>query len=278
MKVILHGTRGAYPTSTPHNRRYGGDTPCIEVIFGDERLVVDAGTGIIGIDWEHFDPDKRLDILLTHLHMDHIQGLGFCKPLFDPKREVHIWGPKNGTYSLSTRLNRFLSPPLFPVVLRDIPSQPEIHELGQSEIKIGPFTIQSDYVVHPGPTLGYRISCGGKALTYIPDHEPMIGTDELYEDDRWISGYDLAYETDLLIHDSQYERQEYIKGKIGWGHSCMTICSEFASRSKVGKLVFFHHDPAHNDEHRTKMFDDFMADKDYPFPIELAVQGEEIEI
>ena len=277
MKVILHGTRGAYPTSTPDNQKYGGDTPCIEVIHGDERLVIDAGTGIIGIDWNQYNPSERLDILLTHLHMDHIQGLGFCKPLFDTNREVHIWGPMGGTYPLSTRLNRFLSPPLFPVVLRDIPSQPQIHELGKSEIQIGPFQIRSDFVVHPGPTLGFRISCEGKTLTYIPDHEPMIGKTELYSDDRWVSGLDLAYESDLLIHDSQYGKEEYLK-KIGWGHSCMTISAEFATRAKVGRLVFFHHDPGHNDHFRAQMFDNFMIFKKYPFPIELAVQGQEIEI
>ncbi|MBT8235516.1 MAG: MBL fold metallo-hydrolase [Bacteroidia bacterium] len=277
MKVILHGTRGAYPTSTPDNQKYGGDTPCIELIHNDDRLIIDAGTGIIGIDWNQYDPTKRLDILLTHLHMDHIQGLGFCKPLFDPNREVHIWGPGGSIYSLQTRLNRFLSPPLFPVVLRDIPSQPEIHELSNTKIELGPFTVHSSFIIHPGPTLGYRVTCDGKSLTYIPDHEPMIGRTKLYDDDSWVSGFDLAYETDLLIHDSQYENEEYIR-KIGWGHSSMQISAEFAARTKAGRLVFFHHDPAHNDQHRSSTFEAFMSKNSFDFPIELAVQGQEIEI
>ncbi len=277
MKIILHGTRGAYPTSTPDNQKYGGDTPCIELIYKDNRLIIDAGTGIIGIDWSQYDPKKRLDILLTHLHMDHIQGLGFCKPLFDPNREVHIWGPGGSAYLLQTRLNRFLSPPLFPVVLRDIPSQPEIHELANSKIELGPFTVHSSFIIHPGSTLGYRVDCGGKSLTYIPDHEPMIGKLKLYDDDSWVSGFDLAYETDLLIHDSQYDNEEYMK-KIGWGHSSMQICAEFATRTKAGRLVFFHHDPSHSDDHRTQTFDSFMSKNSYDFPIELAVQGREIEV
>ncbi|NND15593.1 MAG: MBL fold metallo-hydrolase [Eudoraea sp.] len=277
MKVILHGTRGAYPTSTPNNQHYGGDTPCIEIIHNEERLIIDAGTGIIGIDWSQYDPSKRLDILLTHLHMDHIQGLGFCKPLFDPNREVHIWGPHGSTYSLSTRLNRFLSPPLFPVVLRDIPSQPEIHELNTSSFELGSFKIRSSFVIHPGPTLGYRIECEGKSVTYIPDHEPMIGQGDLYSDNRWVSGYDLAKETDLLIHDSQYCCDEY-QSKIGWGHSSMDICANFAARTKAGRLVFFHHDPAHSDKHRTFTFESFMKENSFDFPIELAVQGQEIEL
>lgn len=277
MKVILHGTRGAYPTSTPDNQKYGGDTPCIEIIHNEERLIVDAGTGIIGIDWDQYDPKKRLDIFLTHLHMDHIQGLGFCKPLFDPNREIHIWGPGGSIYSLQTRLTRFLSPPLFPVILRDIPSQPEIHELAKTTVEIGPFKVSSSFIIHPGPTLGYRIACGDKTLTYIPDHEPMIGYNTLYDDDKWVSGFDLAYETDLLIHDSQYESDEYLK-KIGWGHSSMQISAEFASRTKAGRLIFFHHDPAHNDEHISNTFKSFMAKNSFDFPIEMAIQGKEIEV
>jgi phosphoribosyl 1,2-cyclic phosphodiesterase len=277
MKVILHGTRGAYPTSTPDNQKYGGDTPCIEIIHNNERLIIDAGTGIIGIDWNKYDPKKRLDILLTHLHMDHIQGLGFCKPLFDPNRKVHIWGPGGSIYPLQTRLTRFLSPPLFPVILRDIPSQPIIHELGKSNLEIGSFKVSSTFIIHPGPTLGYRISCGGKTLTYIPDHEPMIGQLKLYDDDKWVSGFDLAFETDLLIHDSQYESDEYMQ-KVGWGHSSIQICAEFASRTKAGRLILFHHDPAHSDDHRTAAFESFMAKNSFDFPIELAVQGKEIEV
>ena len=113
MKVKLNGTRGAYPTSSANTQKYGGNTSCIEVIDGANRLIVDAGTGILEIDFDTFYQSDRIDILLTHLHMDHIQGLAFCKPLFNPNKEVHIWGPGGSTEPLKTRLNQFLSPHSF---------------------------------------------------------------------------------------------------------------------------------------------------------------------
>src|SRR6476660_2971635 len=118
MKVTLRGTRGSMANAGPDTVRYGGNTSCVEV-RGDEGtvLVLDAGTGILGLgDALPYAP--RIDILLTHLHMDHIQGLGFFKPLFRPDVEVHIWGPPSVTLSMRERLARYLSPPLFPVRIR----------------------------------------------------------------------------------------------------------------------------------------------------------------
>ncbi len=277
MKVKLHGTRGAYPTSSENNQRYGGNTSCIEVINDKERIIVDAGTGILGIDFDTFYNDDRIDILLTHLHMDHIQGLAFCKPLFKPNKEVHIWGPGGSPESLQARLNRFLSPPLFPIALREIPSKLSIRELPNTTFSIGNFNISSEYISHPGPTVGYRIQCGSKVVSYLPDHEPVIGKLHLFPEDDWVSGFDLAYKSDLLIHDSQYSEKEY-KSKVGWGHSSLEIAAELCARTDAKRLVLFHHDPGHSDEERTQMFEEFKEKVHYDFPIELAVQGHEIEI
>src|SRR6185436_9337957 len=117
----------------------------------------------------------RVDILLTHLHMDHIQGLGFFAPLYRPDIDVHVWGPASTTLSLRTRLTRYLSPPLFPVHLRDLPCQITLHEVPCGDFDIGPFRISSALVCHPGPTVGYRISTDEASLAYIPDHEPGLG-------------------------------------------------------------------------------------------------------
>lgn len=277
MKVILHGTRGAYPTSSERNRKLGGNTSCIEVVHGEERIIVDAGTGIIGIDFDTFYNADRIDILLTHLHMDHIQGLAFCRPLFNPSKEVHIWGPGGSPESLQARLNRFMSPPLFPIALRDLPSKLLIQELPNTAFKIGNFKILAEFISHPGPTVGYRIECNSKTVTYIPDHEPVIGKLHLYPEDEWVSGFKLAHRSDLLIHDSQYGKEEYLK-KVGWGHGSLDIAAEFCDRAKAKKLVLFHHDPAHSDEERTRMYKDMIQRTNYAFPIELAVQGQEIEV
>ncbi|MGB5404756.1 MBL fold metallo-hydrolase [Robiginitalea sp.] len=277
MRVRLHGTRGAYPTSSVENQTYGGNTPCIEVIDGSQRMILDAGTGILEIDFNRDYPEKRIDIFLTHLHMDHIQGLAFCKPLFTPGKEVHIWGPGGSSEPLIHRLNRFLSPPLFPIPLRDVPSKLEVHELSEESFTFGDFKVTTEFISHPGPTLGYRVQSASKTLTYIPDHEPIIGKEHLYTTDEWISGYDLALHADLLIHDSQYSKEEY-PNKIGWGHSSLEMAAEFCSRTQAKRLILFHHDPAHPDTVRTQMFEDFMRDTSYSFPMELAVQGREIEI
>ena len=104
MKIKLHGTRGAYPTSSKETQKLGVNTSCIEIIDESERLILDAGTGILEIDFDSYAASKRVDILLTHLHMDHIQGLGFFKPIFDPQKEIHIWGPGGSSYPLKDRL------------------------------------------------------------------------------------------------------------------------------------------------------------------------------
>lgn len=277
MRIKLHGTRGAYPTSSKETQKLGGNTPCIELIEGKERLILDAGTGILNIDFDSYYTSDRVDILLTHLHMDHIQGLGFFKPIFDPSKEVHIWGPGGSSYPLKERLNSFLSPPLFPVMLRDIPSKLVIHELPNESFQLGSFTITSKFVCHPGPTVGFRIEVASKSFAYIPDHEPMLSSSHLFNEDNWISGFDLSANADLLVHDSQYSKEEY-RNKVGWGHCSMKMAAELALRVKAKHLVMFHHDPAQTDADRVKLFKEFMSKHNHDFPIELAVQGHEIEI
>ncbi|MBC2838451.1 MBL fold metallo-hydrolase [Robiginitalea sp. SC105] len=277
MKVKLHGTRGSYPVSTAQNQKYGGNTPCVEVTEGRQRIIMDAGTGILGIDFGAYQDSDRIDIFLTHLHMDHIQGLAFCKPLFNPNQKIVIWGPADSEESLKTRLNRFLSPPLFPIPLRDIPSQLEICEMPNQAVEVGPFRILSEYISHPGPTLGYRVESGGKVLTYMPDHEPTIGRQGLYPEDEWVSGFDLAANADLLIHDSQYDAGEY-QQKFGWGHSSLDMAVEYAERTGVKKLVLFHHDPNHSDAQLDEMFRAIVQNRSLDFSVEMAVQGAEIAV
>ena len=276
MKVALKGVRGSIPTSGAETSYFGGNTSCIVVSEGDGFLVLDGGSGIQKV---HL-PDaavKRVDILLTHLHLDHIQGLGFFSPLFDPSMEVHIWGPASASQSLHSRLSRYLSPPLFPVLIWELPAKLTLHDIENSSFQIGPFTIESRYIIHPGPTVGFRITGQHSVLTYIPDHEPALGLKGLFQDKKWISGYDLAAKADLLLHDAQFTTPEY-QGKKGWGHSSMEDSIKFASLAEVKYLLLTHHDPLHNDNQLREIFAELQKSISCPFPFEPAREGMEFEL
>jgi phosphoribosyl 1,2-cyclic phosphodiesterase len=248
MRVSLFGTRGSVAAPGAETARYGGNTSSIEVRHDDGTvLVLDAGTGIRPLAAKLRPDIARIDILLTHLHMDHIQGLGFFAPLYNPAIDVHIWGPGSSTLSLGGRLARYLSPPLFPVHLRDLP-RVTCHHVPRPAFEVGPFRIRASLVCHPGPTVGYRIETAGGTLAYLPDHEPALGLrDGRWLEPEWTSGFDLASGVDLLIHDAQYTDEEY-EQRIGWGHSTYGQLCEFAARTSVKRLVPFHHDPSHDDE------------------------------
>jgi len=186
-------------------------------------------------------------ILLTHLHMDHLQGLGFFRPLFHPDVDVHVYGPSSPVSSLADRIATYLSPPLFPVRLVDLPARLTFHDASEAPITIGSATIRAAKVTHQGPTVGYRIEERGASLAYLPDHEPALGVRLEEQPASWISGSDLARDVDVLFHDTQYFDDEY-SDHVGWGHSATAHTVEFARKSGVGTLVLFHHDPYHTDD------------------------------
>jgi phosphoribosyl 1,2-cyclic phosphodiesterase len=244
--VQLWGTRGSLAAPGPETVAYGGNTACVEVKSRDGNvLVLDAGTGIRRLG-ATLDGQGRIDILLSHLHADHIQGLGFFAPLFEVGREIHIWGPRSSTMDLRARLARYLSAPLFPVHLRELQSRLTLHDVPLESFEIQGVRIDPALIIHPGPTLAYRLSEGGEALVYMSDHEPALGSTGLPESAAWTSGLGLAAGCNLLIHDSQYTNDEY-RDHVGWGHSSIGQAIEFAQRAGVHRLVTFHHDPGHGD-------------------------------
>lgn len=248
MQLTLFGTRGSLAASGAETVRYGGNTSTVEVRENNGTvLVLDAGTGIRRLGTQVPPNTGRIDIFLTHLHMDHIQGLGFFGPLYNPGIDIHIWGPASSTFSLEARLSRYLSPPLFPVHLRDLP-RVTCHHVPGPPFDIGPFHIRTSLVCHPGPTVGFRIKGDGGTAVYLPDHEPALGLrDGRWLTPEWTSGYDLAAGADLLIHDAQYTDEEY-QQRIGWGHSTYRHAFEFAAQVGAKEIVPFHHDPSHDDE------------------------------
>ncbi|MBI1801041.1 MAG: MBL fold metallo-hydrolase [Chloroflexi bacterium] len=248
MSVTLWGTRGSLAAPGPETARYGGNTSCVAVEGRlGSVLVLDAGTGVRRLGVSLPTSLKRVDILLTHLHMDHIIGLGFFALLRREGVDVHIWGPTSTTLSLRSRLNRYLSPPLFPVFLRDLEAQVTFHEVPAGHFEIGEFEITSALVCHPDPTVGYRVCSDGAVLTYLPDHEPALGSMQFPLSDDWTSGHALAAGADLLIHDAQYNREEY-EARVGWGHSSFDQAFAFAALTEVKHFVPFHHDPSHSDD------------------------------
>lgn len=248
MQVTLWGTRGSLATPDTEMARYGGNTSCVGVVGREGTfLVLDAGTGIRRLAASIPASVRRVDILLTHLHMDHIQGLGFFAPLYDPGMEVHIWGPGSAVLRLKARLMRYLSPPLFPVNISELACKLVVHDIPSGDCQIGEFCVSTALVCHPGPTVGYRITAPEAVLAYLPDHEPALAAPRFPCLPReWTSGGTLAAGADLLIHDSQYSAAEY-PGHCGWGHSSLHHTLDFGTLTGVRELVPFHHDPGHTD-------------------------------
>ncbi|HSO98753.1 MAG TPA: MBL fold metallo-hydrolase [Solirubrobacteraceae bacterium] len=248
MKLKVWGARGSIPAPGPETMRYGGNTSCAEVTLSDgSTLILDAGTGIRNLGLALPRVEQPVHILLTHLHLDHIQGLMFFAPCFRPESEIVIWGPASPEASLRDRIARYISAPLAPVEVRELPSLVSFREADVVEWEIGPARIRAESVSHRGPTLGYRIEDAGTSLCYIPDHEPGLGAPLDGCEDQWISGFDLARGADLLVHDCQYTDEEY-RQHLGWGHCPVSDALAFGRRVEAQRMLLFHHDPLHSDD------------------------------
>lgn len=273
MRATLRGTRGSVGRAGAMTVRYGGDTSSVEVVSDDgTTIVLDAGSGIVHVAEPGPGP---LHVFLTHLHMDHIQGLGFFRPLFDPTVEVHLWGPVS-VRPLADRLARYLSPPLFPVRLRDLP-EVVVHDLPPGSVDVGPFHVDADFVIHPGQTYGYRVTVDDRSLGYLPDHEPALGRGSVPDDPRWTSGYELARGADLLLHDAQYAEDEYAH-RAGWGHSTIDQAVDFAEMVGANRLVTFHHEPDHSDEQIDRLHDEIRQRRDLAVSLDPGLAGASFDL
>ena len=248
MEATIWGCRGSLAAPGAATVRYGGNTSCVELRLADGTLVVlDAGTGIRALGRTLVDHEGPIHILLTHLHLDHLEGLGFFAPFWSPAAELHIWGPRSPLRTLEERISRYLSPPLFPLKVADSPAQLHFHDVPDEPWQLGSATIAAGEVVHPGPTVGYRLEEGGVTLAYIPDHEPALGVDFDEVAPEWLSGHGIAAGADVLLHDAQLTEDEYAV-RVGWGHSSVEAAVGFARSAGVERLVLFHHDPMRADD------------------------------
>ena len=246
MRLKIWGCRGSVPTPGPSTVKDGGNTSCVALRPDDDTLLIlDAGTGIRELGKRLNGLPKDVHILLTHLHLDHIEGLRFFAPLWRRETSLTIWGPASPVRTLRDRIRVLLSPPLFPIHLGDVPARLTFRD-APAEMELGAARITSQRVQHPGPTVGYRIQVDGRTLAYIPDHEPALGLDLETVGPDWVSGIELAEGADWLLHDAQYFEEEY-PALVGWGHSSVAHAVTVARHAEARRLVLFHHDPAHDD-------------------------------
>jgi phosphoribosyl 1,2-cyclic phosphodiesterase len=248
MRVRIWGCRGSVPTPGAETVRYGGNTSCVEVTLDDGAvLVLDAGTGIRCLGSDLMERGTlQFHLLLTHLHLDHLEGLRFFEPLWDARACVDIWGPPSPVSSLRDRIARAFSPPLVPLELKDVPARVAFHDVPRDPWTLDGASLRAELVVHPGPTVGFRIETASASFAYIPDHEPALVGAIAGTPRDWISGASLAAGVDLLLHDAQYFEDEY-EQRIGWGHSSVADAVAYADAVGAHRLLLFHHEPLHGD-------------------------------
>jgi phosphoribosyl 1,2-cyclic phosphodiesterase len=236
--------RGSIPTPGPGTVRYGGNTSCVEVRCGDEIIILDAGTGLrplgLALLAEFKNKPVNLTLLITHTHWDHIQGLPFFAPIYNPRCRLRILGCQGSRDSLLQALTGQMESTYFPVPFAKLPSNIEIEELKDFTFDIGPVLVRAQRANHPGLCVGYRLFSPDGRVAYFPDTEPRLSGD-----DRDM--IEFIRDADVLILDSQYDRAEY-KTHIGWGHGCVDDSVTLALTAGVKKLCLFHHDSVHNDK------------------------------
>jgi len=279
MIVRVWGARGSLSAPGPATVGYGGNTSCVEIEFADgTTLILDAGSGIRELGQRIAERDPGLlYICLTHLHLDHVEGLGFFEPLWTPGWKLHFWGPPSATTTLQDRVARYLSPPLFPVGLAEAPAEVVFEDVPREPWRLGSAVIEAEAVEHRGPTVGYRIDDEGRVLVYLPDHEPYL-TAALDDERKWVSGWALAAGADLLLHDSQYTEEEYAQ-RLGWGHSSVNQAAVFSRAAGVRQLGMFHHDPMRSDHELEELYDQVAeAVRDSQEPPLIAREGLQIAL
>jgi phosphoribosyl 1,2-cyclic phosphodiesterase len=243
MNVTFWGVRGAIPTPQRENLDFGGQTPCVEIDVEGKRIVLDAGTGLRQLGYRMLSGlgQERLneDILLSHFHWDHVQGIPYFAPFF--QNSILRFYSLLPVESLHATLSTLMAAPFFPLALDAAAATKEFLQFKPyGPFEIGPYLIRPFPLRHPQGCTGFRIECRGHVVVYATDHEQGDA-----ESDAILLEH--ASGADLLIADAQYTPEEYPQ-RIGWGHSTWLEAAELAKRAKVKRLVLFHHDPLRDDD------------------------------
>ena len=259
MKLRFWGVRGSAAVPGSATLEFGGNTSCVELEGAGDAIFFDGGTGIRAAGLRV--TAGRVHVFLTHFHWDHIQGIPFFAPLYDPSKHVTFYAP----YPARQVLEGLMSAPYFPVEFGSLPAKVELVEL-QSSVELGTVTVRAIEVNHPQGACAYRVD-GAASFVYAPDREhgdPRL--DQLFLDE--VRG------ATALVVDSQYTREEYETHR-GWGHSTWLESARVAREAGVQSLVLFHHDPSHSDDvlrriesdARREFADSFMAKEGWAFEL-----------
>ncbi|HEU5055737.1 MAG TPA: MBL fold metallo-hydrolase [Kofleriaceae bacterium] len=246
LTVRFWGVRGSVPAPGPQTAAVGGNTSCVELRFGDEVVVLDAGTGLRGLGDRLIASGRpvALSVLFSHVHWDHIQGFPFFPALFRSSTELALYGRPDDA-SLESALRGQMTWPTFPVELDAVPAALRYRSVALDRpFAVGSAIVRAARLNHPNGVIAYRVEHDGRAVVYATDTEHYAER----IDHRLVS---LAEGADLLIYDAQYTPEEYagvIGGsRVGWGHSTWVEGVRVARAAGVGQLVLFHHDPSHDD-------------------------------
>lgn len=237
------GVRGSIACPLMTHVRYGGNTSCLEVIAGDQSIILDAGTGIRSLGHSFMERGiKNAHLLLTHCHWDHINGFPFFGPGFNKGYEFQVMAGHLQNDSIREVLAGQMTQPTFPVPLEAMQATLSFQDFKAGEsFGLGQgASVKTTPLNHPNGATGYRIEYGGKSLCYITDTEHVPG-----QPDQNILG--LIEGSDLVVYDSTYTEEEF-KSKAGWGHSTWQEAIALSTAADVKKLAIFHHDPEHDDD------------------------------
>ena len=264
--VRFWGVRGSLATPGRATARYGGNTPCVEVVAGDQRIVFDMGSGLRELGNSlHGRRPVHATFFLSHYHWDHILGLPFFKPAYDPGSELVVYGATRLGKSVRDILAGQMINPYFPVSLAEMKGGFEFRTVESgSVVDLGDARVTVRELAHPGGALGFRVDRGGSSVVYATDFEHGCGGDEAL--------VELSRGADLLIYDATYTVPEYTRYR-GWGHSTWAEGIRFCREAGVKRLVLFHHDPSRDD----KAVDEIVREARTQFPrTEAAREGREI--
>lgn len=267
MKIRFWGVRGSTPTPWSEVMQVGGNTSCVQLITASEDLIVlDAGTGLRMLGKHLIETQthrqRRMHLLLSHTHWDHIQGIPFFGPLNCSDNHLTIYGANKAQLSLEEVIRQQMSPAYFPVSLDELPATIDFQPLAEECFELENLQITTAAFNHPGGVYGFRIESQGSTLIYATD---MEYTPENL-DPKLIAFADKA---DLLIFDAQYTPDE-LSYKSGWGHSSYLAATQLARQAQVKQLVLFSHDPDHTDPILRQMESE--AKKTFP-ATQLAYEG-----